>query len=247
MVSRIGVRAWSRPTASLPLVCQILPRAAAQLIDTEPRRKFIVMNPFRIEGDYMPLKGFSHEYGQPGRKGGFGLIELIIVISIIAILTAMATPSFSALIRESRVKTQANDFLSASNYARNEAITRSRGVTLCAADTRDGALPAACGTSGDWGKGWMVFVDDTVGNGSTPVAIDNADVLRTWEGNPKNTFVPDSAISFVRYNPRGLTNNITNDVSFTLKPTNNCSARQQRTIVISPLGRSSSAIVETCS
>ncbi|MCB1578209.1 MAG: GspH/FimT family protein [Dokdonella sp.] len=205
------------------------------------------MNPIRIEGSHMPSKCFSHMDGRTGRADGFGLIELIIVIAIIAILTAMATPSFSALIRENRVKTQANDFLSASNYARNEAITRSRGVTLCAADTREGALPTACGTSADWGKGWMVFVDDTVGSAATPVAIDNADVLRTWEANPKNTFVPGSAISFVRYNPRGLTNNITADVSFTLKPASNCSARQQRTIVISPLGRSSSAIVETCS
>ena len=113
----------------------------------------------------------------------------------------MATPSFSTLIRENRVKTQANDFLSASNYARNEAITRSRGVTLCAADTRNGALPTACGNSTDWSKGWMVFVDDTVGNAATPVAIDNADVLRTWVGNPKNSFLPDAAVSFRSLQP----------------------------------------------
>ncbi|MEZ5461970.1 GspH/FimT family pseudopilin [Dokdonella sp.] len=195
----------------------------------------------------MSFQRFSH-FQRPERgEGGFGLIELIIVISIIAILTAMATPSFSNLIRGNRVKTQANDFLSASNYARNEAITRSRGVTLCAADTRNSAVPAACGSSTDWTLGWMVFVDDTVGDGATPVAIDVDDVLRTWEGNSKNTLIPDSAITFVRYNPRGLTNNITGQVTFTLKPASDCSARQQRSIVISELGRSSSKVVETCS
>jgi type IV fimbrial biogenesis protein FimT len=193
----------------------------------------------------MRFQSFGHIDGRADR--GFGLIELLVVISIVAILAAIATPSFSALIRENRVKTQANDFLSASNYARNESITRSRGVTLCAANTTGGAVPTACGASTDWSKGWMVFVDDTVGAAATPVAIDDEDILRTWEGNPKNSFVPDSALAFIRYNPRGLTNNITADVSFTLKPASNCSTRQQRTIVISPLGRSSSTIVDTCS
>jgi hypothetical protein len=94
----------------------------------------------------------------------------------------------------------------------------------------------------------MVFIDDTVGDDPTPVSIDATDVLRTWEGNPKNTFVPDTATAFVRYNPRGLTNNIIDaDLDFTLKPIADCSPKQQRTISISPLGRSSSTIVATCS
>ncbi|MGB0132799.1 prepilin-type N-terminal cleavage/methylation domain-containing protein [Dokdonella sp.] len=42
----------------------------------------------------MPFQRFSQIRGSARRGRGFGLIELIIVISIIAILSAMAAPSF---------------------------------------------------------------------------------------------------------------------------------------------------------
>lgn len=182
---------------------------------------------------------------RPGALRGFGLIELMITISMIAVLTAIALPSYSYMIRGNRIVTQTNDFLSALNFARNESITRSRGVTLCAADTRDGTVPTACGTSTDWVKGWMVFVDDTAGAGGTPTAIDSDAVLRTWVGNEHNTFSPLTNNAFVRFNPRGLTN-MTADISFRLKPESGCSNRQQRLITVTTLGRSSSS-KEDCS
>ena len=172
---------------------------------------------------------------------GIGLVELMAVVAIMAILAAMAFPSYSIMIRNQRVSTQTNDFLSAFNLARNESISRSRGVSICAADTRNGAIPTACGASTDWGKGWMVFVDDTVSpTASPPTAIALGSVIRTWTANENNSLVPDSTKFFVRFNPRGLSN-LTSDLTFTLKPASNCSNDQQRTIVITSLGRSSSS------
>lgn len=172
---------------------------------------------------------------------GIGLVELMAVVAIMAILAAMAFPSYSIMIRNQRVSTQTNDFLSAFNLARNESISRSRGVSICAADTRNGAIPTACGASTDWGKGWMVFVDDTVSpTTDPPTAIALGSVIRTWTANENNLLVPDSAKFFVRFNPRGLSN-LTSDLTFTLKPASNCSNDQQRTIVITSLGRSSSS------
>lgn len=192
----------------------------------------------------MPHTSFRPGAPWLGPDRGFGLVELMIVIAMVTILSAIALPSYSFVIRNSRITSQTNDFLTAINFARNESITRSRGVTLCAADTTGSTLPTACGNSADWDKGWMVFIDDTV-SGAPPTSIDNAAVLRTWRANEQIALTVATNTSYVRFNPRGLTN-LTADLSFTLKPSSNCSGQQQRGITISALGRSSSS-KETCS
>ncbi|MEO8011879.1 MAG: GspH/FimT family protein, partial [Dokdonella sp.] len=112
------------------------------------------------------------------------MIELVIVIAIVAILAAIALPSFSNSLRNNRVGTQTNDLLSAFNFARNEAITRSRGVSICAADPETD--PLVCGADTAWNLGWIVVTDTAPGN-AAPVVDE---VLRSWVANPNNTLVP---------------------------------------------------------
>jgi type IV fimbrial biogenesis protein FimT len=164
---------------------------------------------------------------------------MLVTISILAILAAIAFPSFSYVLRSNRVRTQANDLISAFSLARNEAITRSRGVTICAADTRSGT-PTACGGADDWTLGWIIFVDDKT-SGAPDAGI--ATVLRSWVGNDKNSLVADSAQTYIRFTPRGETQ-LAGDAEFTLKPADACQNQQQRTIHVTPLGRSSSTAVD---
>lgn len=81
-------------------------------------------------------------------NNGFTLIELLVVIAVIGILS-LGIPNFSQTIARGRLTTYANDFLTAINIARSEAIKRGVQVTVL----RNGAV------AGQWELGWTIFVD----------------------------------------------------------------------------------------
>lgn len=176
-----------------------------------------------------PLK-----FNSRAANSGFGLIELIVTVSIVAILATIALPSFATVIRSNRVASQTNDLLNAINLARNEAITRTRGVTVCAASTASG-IPSTCGT--DWNLGWIVFLDTSAGDAAPAVGT----VLKTWLPNANNRLTTVGAQTYIRFTARGeaIANPVA-PVTFKLKPASNCAQQQQRAIVVSALGRTSS-------
>ncbi|MGA9422632.1 MAG: GspH/FimT family pseudopilin [Rhodanobacteraceae bacterium] len=167
---------------------------------------------------------------------GFGLIELVITIAVAAILTAIALPSFTATMRSNRVASQANDLVTALNFARNEAVTRTQGVSVCAADTHAG-LPTTCGAATDWDQGWVAFIDNTVGV-AAPTAIDPALVLRSWAANSQVDVTVGT--QFVRFNTRGESvargDAADGSATFTLDPSGGCTGQQERSVTVAGLG-----------
>ena len=121
-----------------------------------------------------------------GRHPGFTLIELIVTISVLAILTALATPSFRSIMLNSRSASDANNLLSLIILARSEAVTRNRSVTLCkSADGNSCSTDASVG----WHTGAVIFEDidgagdidagtDVVIRGEVPVSSSS-----TLQGN----------------------------------------------------------------
>ena len=61
---------------------------------------------------------------------GLSMPELLAVIGIVGILTAVAAPPLMAMIAGQRVKTATFDLYSAMSYARSEAIKRDAVVTI---------------------------------------------------------------------------------------------------------------------
>lgn len=74
---------------------------------------------------------------------GFTLIELMTAIIVLAILAAVAFPSFRSLIVGQRVKTASFDIMSSLTLARSEAIKRNTNVAL---------MPS----NASWLNGWTI-------------------------------------------------------------------------------------------
>lgn len=90
------------------------------------------------------------------KNNGFSIIEVLIVVAIAAILTAIAIPAFNVFIGNTRTSAITNEFVSALNLARSEAMKRGREVYVCRSSDGEN-----CAVSGHWGQGWMVyFVDE---------------------------------------------------------------------------------------
>ncbi len=85
-------------------------------------------------------------------QNGFTLIELMITISIVAIVLTVAIPSFNKTVANNRLTTHLNDFIASANYARSEAVKRGARITMCPS-----ANASTC-TAG-WQNGWLIFID----------------------------------------------------------------------------------------
>ncbi len=88
--------------------------------------------------------------GHAGRSHGFTLIELMTVLALMAVLVALALPSFGSLIEKFRVESAVSAMSASLSDARAEAMRR--GVTVRVQRN------AACLDVADWGCGWSILV-----------------------------------------------------------------------------------------
>jgi len=110
------------------------------------------------------------------RNRGFTLIELVITMTVVGILAAIAVPSYQGFINSNRLTASTNDFVGDISFARVESMKRQAGstgngqVVVCVSTngTNCAASPAT------WASGWISFWDQD-GDGSFNTA--NGDVL----------------------------------------------------------------------
>ena len=86
------------------------------------------------------------------RHSGFTLYELLLTLSLIAILVGLGLPSFTEIAANSRLRTEINALFHAIHVARKESIMRRSVVSIC--PSFDGLV---CRPGKDWSGGWIMF------------------------------------------------------------------------------------------
>jgi type IV fimbrial biogenesis protein FimT len=141
---------------------------------------------------------------------GVTLTELLITVSVIGIMAALAAPAFTDFIRNERIVAEANEMVAAFYLARTEAIKRNSRVTVCKSSNPDAADPT-CNTSATpgWETGWIIFADGTPAGGANGTR-QSAELLIKAQGalnglvlRPRDSGTDPNIQLYVSYTPRG--------------------------------------------
>jgi type IV fimbrial biogenesis protein FimT len=146
------------------------------------------------------------------RSKGFTLLELMVTMTIAAILIAVGVPGLTTFIANNRMVSQVNTMVGMLNAARMESIAQRRTVTVCGSS--DGT---SC--DGTWSSNWIAFIDQN-GNGAinttTPPAATDDVVIRTAQVNNRLTVavLGNSGAATLQFNPQGFAVNASSTIRF---------------------------------
>ena len=141
------------------------------------------------------------------------MIELLVTLTILAILLGIAAPSMARFAAEWRISNTVNAFTGSLRLARTEAIARARPVVMCrVANDTSTTCVTSIGTHG-YASGWIVFVNND-GDASFNYSAAGGDeiLLRQTAIAGIADITPTKAGKFV-FLPNGLLNSNNNAVN----------------------------------
>ena len=136
------------------------------------------------------------------RPGGFTLIEVLLALSVLAILASVGFPALGRLVDASLCENIARKAGADALFARSEAVKRNQAVLMCPGVA--GNCPANP-SIGDWSSGWRVCYDaDTNGQCDSP-APNDPNPLRVQSAWSSRASVSGPPLS-LRFNADGSLN-----------------------------------------
>ena len=135
------------------------------------------------------------------RMRGFSLIEVMVTVGILAILAALAAPSFQPLIDKWRVQQTVENMKSTLYYARSEAIKRGGRIGIEQNNNIPGCQLAE--TDEEWGCGWFVFVDSE-GTGNGKWNKNKEEILQTIAPPTKVNVIHKNGGANIKVNRNGM-------------------------------------------
>lgn len=170
------------------------------------------------------------------RTSGFTIVELVVTLSVLAIIAAFAAPSFTGLMRSIRVDGDLSTVRTALTFARAEAINAQEFVTVCTSDDPAAATASlACTEEVDWASGWIVFLD---ANDNQEFDAADDQLLRVWETplGANSTLIDEDDRTSITFDDEGMVSEGSDVVSLELT-VNGCEGDQQRVIETTLIGR----------
>ncbi|WP_244160450.1 GspH/FimT family pseudopilin [Delftia lacustris] len=108
----------------------------------------------------------------PTQAKGFTLIELMVTLSIAAVLAMLAAPSIGDYIVKSKMNGVGGEFSGSILRARNESVSRNTCVTMCMSSKAGDAAPVCTTTGSNWQVGWIAFLNTSCDASATKPAVD---------------------------------------------------------------------------
>lgn len=101
------------------------------------------------------MKTLNQESGTSRvQQRGLTVVELLIILSAIAIVVLISVPGSSMVLENYRLKSTSSDLVNGLSIAKGEAIKRGSTVRVC--PSSNGRF---CRTDGNWNHGWLVYSD----------------------------------------------------------------------------------------
>lgn len=164
------------------------------------------------------------------RAGGFTTIELLVTVSISAVVLGMAVPAMTDTVRRSLVSSAASELVTAVNRARFEASRSNMPgtpYTVCPSSGTANPATATCGS--DWAAGAIVFADAN-GNGARDNGEPVVHILPPMDGNLKIDL--KSTLSFVLYAPNGMLHGDEAGMRFTVSHQRSASSGENQYVCV---------------